>query len=283
MVGGGDFSVVNVNSAEEILALNKCGDIFSNDPVKAKEEYRKLVRIYHPDVNDGPLADQAFKNINGLYNKARKLFGSGQWEVSNRIEFIDKETGISRTLKFLKESDFELGKQYISSTVVAYVLGGKNKRYYDNMLKRLGSIHYSNIEMEKEFSRYFPRIKDNFETTDGKWVIVIEKNRGLLRVYDVLDYYKGCIPDRHVAWIISRLCNICCFLEYNKIAHNGISIENCFISPENHSVALLGGWWYCVKHGEKMIGTQKEIYNIMSPLVKTSKIGGFSTDLESVK
>ncbi len=275
--------MIDINDAHKILASDKCGDLFSNNADKAKEEFRALVKLYHPDRNKDSIAEEVFQKINELYNKAVKMLEDGIWEESNSIRFIEKATGIGRTLNFLKECNFELGVQYISSTKMTYVLDEKNKKYYDNCLDRISKLRYDNTEMEKEFSKYFPKLVANFQTTDGKYVIVMEKTSDVFRLRDILDYYKGEMPDRHVAWIMSRLCNISCYLNHIGVSHNGISLENCFISPQYHSVLVLGGWWYCVDQDEKMIGTQKQIYDMMSPIAKTNKIGSIVTDLESIK
>jgi len=38
--------------------------------------------------------------------------------------------------------------------------------------------------------------------------------------------------------------NAACLFEYNGIAHNGITMDTVFISPEFHSAFPVGGWWY---------------------------------------
>ena len=274
--------MIDVNNPNAILAAKMCGDLFTNDSVKAKKEFKVLAQMYHPDRNKSKQAEEVFKKIKELYNTAKGMIESGKWAESDCIEF-DTKDGKRKKLKFIKECKFELGVQYISSSIITYVLEAQNKKYFDNAIKRIGSLGYEHDAMEKEFSRYFPEFIETFETEEGKWVLVIKKTKDLIRLQDLLDFYKGNINDRHVAWMMSRLSNICCFIEYNGITHNGISLENCFVSPEYHSIALLGGWWYCVGRGEKMFGTQKQIYDIMGPLTKTNKIGSVTTDLESVK
>ena len=266
----------------KVVEAKKCGDLYTNNPDKAKEEHKQLAKMYHPDGNKHQLARQAFENITNLYGRAEKLFELGRWESSNSIDF-DTKDGKRKNLKFIKECPFELGTQYISSTIVTYVLDAQNKKYFDNAIKRVGAIRYDNDAMNKAFSLYFPEFMETFETADGKWVLVIKKTKDVLRLKDVLDYFKGNINDKHVAWMMSRLNNLCCFIEHNSMSHNGISLDNCFISPEYHSVVILGGWWYCVEQDGKMIGVQKQVYDIMTPIAKTNKIGSITTDLESVK
>lgn len=69
----------------------------------------------------------------------------------------------------------------------------------------------------------------------------------------------------------------------NGLVHNGINIDNCFVSTDFHSILLLGGWWYTTDEDAAMIGTSKDIYNIMPPLVKANKISKSITDIESIK
>ena len=77
----------------------------------------------------------------------------------------------------------------------------------------------------------------------------------------------------------SRLCA----LLFLSLPLARISIDNCFISPNAHSVLLLGGWWYAVREGENMLGAAKEIFEIMPVSAKSAKRASAVTDLESVK
>lgn len=274
--------MTNISDPQTILKIEKCGDLFPNNPEKAKLEFRRLAKRFHPDSSSGDSAEDVFKHINELYVKADEMFSAGTWEATNYIE-ISSSTGRLTKLKYLRMRCFELGVQYIANNVVVYVLDGRNKKYYDNMVRSIKKIRYRDPAMEKEFSRYMPEILDAFESTEGKWVIAVSKSPDVFLLKDLLEHFNGSIEDRHVAWMISRLCNLCCFLDFNHLSHNGISLDNCYVSPEYHSILLLGGWWYCVPQGEKMIGTQAHIFDIMTPKVKTDKIGSIMTDLESVK
>jgi hypothetical protein len=271
-----------VANPKEIVALKKCGDLFSNDSIKAKDEYRRLAKLYHPDVSMIDGANEAFTRITELYNEAQQLFSTGRWEQSNYILLTDIK-GNKHSVSFLKEDGFELGNQYICRDSVWYVFDKQNKRFYDNACTKLRSLKYKNSEMEKEISRFIPKIQNNFQSNDEKYVLQIQKSEDMFSLDDVNKHFSGSIFDRHVAWIISRLSNVCCFIDYCGLSHNGISIKNCFVSPKFHTVILVGGWWYCVNINSKMIGTQKQIYDVMPVKVKTDKIGSIITDLESVK
>ena len=46
----------------------------------------------------------------------------------------------------------------------------------------------------------------------------------------------------HLAWIISRMENICCALEYSELMHGNITSESVWINPFTHEGCLFGDW-----------------------------------------
>ena len=46
-----------------------------------------------------------------------------------------------------------------------------------------------------------------------------------------------------MAWIISRLENLCCVLEFNSLVHPDINPDTIFINPYTHQASLFGNWW----------------------------------------
>jgi hypothetical protein len=141
--------------------------------------------------------------------------------------------------------------------------------------------------MKEEMSRYLPVIKANMKLSDGSYMLILEKTPDVLLLKDVLAYYdRTSYPefwDRHVAWMQSRLYNIMCYMHLYGIVHNSISEETVFVSPEFHSVCLLGGWYYAVKENTKMISVPAKLYNLIPPAVKASKMASYTTDMELSK
>ena len=137
--------------------------------------------------------------------------------------------------------------------------------------------------MKEEMEKYFPKIGRELEFADGRKGLVFNKTEDILSLGDILKHFNNKIPDRTAAWILSSLYNIASYLYYAGIVHNGITLDNYFISPQNHSGHLLGGWQYACKNGEKMTGCTREIYDILPFEVKKTKIANFKTDLESIR
>jgi hypothetical protein len=274
--------MINLTDANAILGIKKVGELFSNDATLIKNEHKDLCRIWHPDNNNDPKANDVFVHINKLYKTALDLIANNLWEKDNYIQFKNKDGKLIQ-INYLKVHTFELGTMYICNTCVVYILNHENKDLYENALKQIKKIKYADKMMETEFKRYMPNIISNYETIDDKYCIVISKTEDTFCLYDIYEYYNHVIPDRHVAWIISRLCNVARFLDYNGLVNNGINLMNCFISPEFHTIMLYGGWWYTNKKGKDMVGTSQNIFDILPLSVKSNKKASTVSDLESVK
>lgn len=272
-----------MKTADEILSANKCGDIFSRaDKDTVKTEYRQMAREYHPDVCTLPNANKVFAKLNELHDAAEALLEKGEWEVSNLFEIKDN-TGRKYSTRYLKSFAFELGTAYIADQSLTYLFDKEHTAFYENAVAQIKALRYASANMEKEFARLLPKIKYTFKTNDGRYCLILNKTPDVFLLSDVLDYYKGHIPDRHVAWIISRLCNLCCYFDYSGISHNGLVLQNCLISPQYHSILPLGGWWYARPQGEKLLGVPKAVYDVMPIKAKSDKIAAIGTDLEAAK
>ncbi|AKA67927.1 J domain-containing protein [Clostridium scatologenes] len=269
-------------TVNEILTMKEPGDLFS-DSKRIKEEYHKLTKYWHPDFNFNSKESQdVMAKVNELYFKGLDLIKNGSWKADGFIRLSGKDNKVYE-LKYNISHDFELGTMYIGNTVVLYLLDENNKDLYENAVKIIDNFTYADLGMKEEVSKYLPKIIGKFETKDNKLGIVIQKTSDLFLLNDVLDYFDGNIPEKHAAWILSSLYNLVCYLDYAKLSHNSISLKNYFVSPKCHSGALLGGWWYAVPQGEKMLGVTEETYSIMPPKVKNTKAGDISTDLESIR
>lgn len=272
-----------MKQAEEILNAKKCGDVFSRgDGDTVKAEYRQMARQFHPDTCTHPEAHRIMSILNEMYARALDLIEHGTWEESNVVELHDMN-GKRYVGKFLREAPFELGTTYISDNSVTYVFNAQYEKFFNNAISQIKALRYANQDMEKEISRYMPHIVHSFKMTDGRYCLMIRKTPDVFLLSDVAAFFGGKIPDRHAAWIVSRLCNLCCYFEYAGIAQNGMTLDNCFISPKFHTVLPLGGWWYTQKIGEKMIGVPRAIYDVMPVKAKSEKLSSVVTDLEASK
>ncbi|MCC9000305.1 MAG: hypothetical protein LM522_12585, partial [Candidatus Contendobacter sp.] len=62
-----------------------------------------------------------------------------------------------------------------------------------------------------------------------------------------------------------------------------IGVDAGFISPHQHRSALLGGWWYAVRQGERMRAAPAVTLQYAPGEVITRKCGDIRTDLELIR
>ena len=265
-----------------ILEAKTCGDLFTNDSTKAKAEYRTMAKAIHPDVCKDERANEAMEKLNGLYKQATECFASHTWTESNRM-VLSERLGKTISIRYRAKTEFELGTRYVCDLAVCYVFKPEAKRFADNAVKQIKSLKYRDERMKKEIARFMPTIRIDTDLTDGSRVLVLSKPEDVLPLDLVIKECSDLIDARQAAWMISRLCNLSCYLSTCGMSHNGLTPANLFISPACHSVMLLGGWWYAVPIGEKMLGTTQDIFKNMPTVTKTSKCGHQTTDFEAIK
>lgn len=187
------------------------------------------------------------------------------------------------TMNFRIKHIFELGKIYIGNNLILYLIDGKYEKMAVNAISKLNSIKYTNNDMKKEFDKYLPQLKESFRTMSGELGIVIKKDEDLILLRDLLTYCKGKIPINEISYILNSLYNIVCFINYNGLTHNGITVDSYFVSIKNHYGALLGGWWYAVESGRNLLGVPNEISNTMNYEINQTSKANSIVDLESIK
>ena len=270
-------------SIKQLLEIKHCEEIFVNNIDETKKLYKQLAKIYHPDVNKDVEAEKAFRHLQELYAEAKRKLEKGIWEVKNLLT-LETTLGKKISFKYLTEKKFELGMIYVGKKHILYKIEEKHKKYFDNAIKMINSINYADNNMKNEFQKLIPNIVSTYQSkADNSYLMVIKKDENEFMLSSITNSIPEKLTDRHVAWIVSRLNNLNCFLSFNNIVLNGINVDNCFINPETHSLSIYGGWWYARKEKDKMIGTTSEIFSVMPIKNKTEKIALHSTDMESIR
>ncbi|WP_195988574.1 J domain-containing protein [Clostridium sp. D53t1_180928_C8] len=270
-------------SIDEIRNIKYPYELFSDDIEDIKSKYVELMKVYHPDLNGKKKEYIEITNkINNLYKQAEKNIAKGVWEKPGfiRLKCID---GKYYTMNFRISHIFEIGRMYIGNEEILYLINDKNEKMAINAINKLNNIKYSNIEMKKEFDNYLPQIKKSFRTIGGEVGIVVKKDEDLILLRDLMTYCNGKIPINTVSWILNSLYNIACFLSFNGLTHNGITLDSYFVSIKKRYGALLGGWWYAIKEGKNILGVPKDISSLISYDMKNNKIATSKLDLEAIR
>lgn len=267
-------------SIEKINDIKYPYELFDDDIEEIKKTYVDLMKVYNPNLN-GQKKEyiEITKKIDELYKKAEENEIKGIWNKPGfiKLKCIDEKY---YSMKFRISHSFELGDMYIGNDSILYLMNEKYERLVLNAINKLKSIKYSNDDMKKEFNRYLPQVKTIFRTIEGKIGVVIEKDEDLVLLRDLLTYCNGKISINTVSWILNSLYNLICFINFNGLTHNGITIDSYFVSLKGHYGALLGGWWYSTKDEKTILEVTKKI---KSDEMNQSKKSNSKEDLKAIK
>lgn len=270
-------------SAEALLAipLSVPERLFTGDPDQAQREFRTLAAHWHPDRCSRPEATAVFQHLNRLYEAAERKLRDGVWQTPGLLTLRGND-GTRYQIRYLREREFELGQRFIGPETVTWLVEKQHADLFENALEIIAGLRFADGRMAAQLQPSLPEIAARFETAD-RLALVLRKAPDLLLLSDVLDHFNGRMEARQVAWIISSLLNLVCYLDYAKLAHNAILTDAVFISPPRHSSALLGGWWYAVRQGQSMRAAPALTVQYAPFDVINHKRGDIRTDLELVR
>lgn len=230
-------------TATEILAIapDEPERLFAA-PDAVADRYRQLALRWHPDRPGGDI--QVFEHIAALKRAAEQRVRAGLWQAPGILDLA------GRRLRYFKRDAFELGTVYLGNSVLAYVVEPDFRPLALRAEAAIANLTFANADMAAQMAPRLPRLKTAFDTDRGQRVLVLEKAVGLIRLSDLLAANAGVSDPRHVAWLISDLLNIACYLGgFSALSLVGLTPETVFVDARAHRVALLGGWFYATPLG----------------------------------
>jgi len=261
------------------IPLSNPEALFDKNSVKSL--FRKLAKKWHPDVNKSRDAVAVFAHISRLYDEAIYRLQNDIWNKKGVFEFIDIKNKTYR-VKYKYTYDIDIGTMYVSDTYVIYVINKKFEHLFLNGQNVIKNLKFSSDRMKKEVGCYLPNIAHILETEE-EFVLLFSKTRDQVPLRALLTYFNGKLDPKHVAWIISSVYSIVCYLKWADLVHHDISLDTCFVSPEFHSVSLLGGWWYTKPYNSSLKAVPSRTYRLLPLSVKDSKKASFMTDTQLIK
>lgn len=92
-------------------------------------------------------------------------------------------------------------------------------------------------EADTRLHRSFPERKMTLTTSTGGEVLVFRR-----RPHFYPAEFFAPWPSEHLAWLISRMENICCALKYANLEHGDITPASIWVNTVTHEGALFGDW-----------------------------------------
>ncbi len=154
------------------------------------------------------------------------------WKCNGEESYITV-SGQSLSIQYMYKYDYEKATCYLARESVVYVFDDiEAQSAFMRGLKRL--IFPA---ADAKLHRCFPNIKMEIDLEGGKAVSVFVRRP---HFYPVELFAP--LQSEHLAWVISRMENICCAFEYAGITHGGICETSIWINPITHEGAIFGDW-----------------------------------------
>lgn len=164
------------------------------------------------------------------------------WTVKDNVSFT-MANGQPLSIGYMFKYSYPRCECYVAKENVVYVFETESEAAA--FLTGLRALEFP--EADTKLPRCFPTLKMELELKDGGKALVFNRRPGFYPAELFAPW-----PSGHLAWVISRMENICCAFEYSEITHGGIRPTSIFINPVTHEGAIFGDWRYVtVKHDNR--------------------------------
>ena len=162
------------------------------------------------------------------------------WQRSAEKEF-STEDGRDVSIKYIYKSEQDGVECYTARNNVVFMFPSGKKALADRFVEGTKLVNYPSADV-RDLAQYFPIITGTFRLADDAVMLALSKPE---EVFPLGAF--GSLPPVHAAWIVSRLENLCCVLEYSGMTQGGITLNDLFINARTHELYLLGGWYNAKK------------------------------------
>ncbi len=254
-------------NAAEILSIGE-GEALTlfPDPKSINKRFRDLAKSWHPDVSKHPKAREVFAHISRLHDLATKRSKPSSPSARTTVaKTWTLKDGGKIEVKAKSVNRAALGDVIVTSNTVAYetVIGFED--IADAEAVAVGSFRFANDTMKQGMEKFLPSLKRRIDAV-GTSVNVFHRPADTVLLVDLARHMGGRIPPKHVAWIVSSLENMACYLKWLGMSHGAISPENILVSPSMHSVILVGGWGYATPFGDRPKALPERTLSLVSRL-----------------
>ncbi|OON85938.1 hypothetical protein BXO88_09945 [Oribacterium sp. C9] len=189
----------------------------SDEDYRGNERFRKMVlRFYEAEAEKGDID-----------YSTDKLF------TCNRCDTYIMESGHALNVEYMKKYEKHGFVFYVARESVVYVF--ENSIEAGTFSDKLKMLEFPAADMK--LKRSFPEIRMEIGLKDGKKALVFVRR-------------PNCYPAEmfapwesvHLAWVISRMENICCALKYSGLRHGDITPDTIWVNPFTHEGILFGDW-----------------------------------------
>lgn len=171
------------------------------------------------------------KNDNDFAND----MGDVRHKWNNELQiFLDAENGKPVNLKYYYRFDRQDKIVFVGRNKVSILYTNPDDCVH--AIENFKNLEYPSSDIEK-LSKGFPTILATVNLKDNKRLLVLDKAENIypLAIFNKLD-------PKNVAWMISRMENTGCILQFNSLDFKNLTVYDIYINPKTHHVFFLDGW-----------------------------------------
>lgn len=262
-------------TAADILALKpvQARVLFPGDATSVAARFRDLAKTWHPDRNPG-LGAEVFARIVELHDRVK---GAGATDLPVRT--LKSADGRSFRFEHLRAHASDFGEILVGRTHIVHLVPADLRDLADRAAVR--RPRFADDGMRSEIERFLPRRKLEIVLEDGGMAFVEAKEPDQLLLRDLMELAP--FDPRHVAWMATRLVNICCWLEWAGFAHGAIGPDTLLVSPETHGVFLTGPFLAARGFGRKFIALPQRTLDDCPTYAADAAVADARLDLSLVR
>lgn len=257
---------------QEILAATD-KMLFPNDGSDISKIYHNLAKIWHPDNNSDPQASTVFAHLSTMYSAAKV-------RTKPHSQLFTRANGSQFKMEYKRHTWADGCEIFIGESSVAYLIGSTNAD-----LSSKASAHrwrYLNNDMRNEMSRFLLDPYREEMLNDGH-MFIYRRTPDQILMKDLIEITQQSIDPLHVSWMVTRMNNIACYLEWAGLSHLCMLPANLLVSLEYHSVALVGPALYLSKFGSRPKAASKTVLSIIPEMASKSFVLDSTVDRRIIR
>lgn len=240
-------------------------DIFGEGTVSQddiKTLYRRLARDCHPDRIKDPRAEDIFKTLNEMYEKA--------------LEKIEKDTyGHHGFVLKYKGKAYEVNKLRFPATVSDYYEGecDRGRVYIEIAAEGMDDLVLDGFRIVKDemqhnpqspFAHYLLEPLDTFVASSRRVNVWRTNSMNLYSMKEVMEQYPNGTHPRTAAWMFNRMMEGLGYIHSKGFVHGSVLPPNVLVNPETHGMVFVS-MASAVKTGEKAKFVDNDYLNWTAP------------------
>ncbi|NTF17687.1 hypothetical protein G6L37_04690 [Agrobacterium rubi] len=268
-------------SAKEILDLGawEAEKVLPGDESAVRKAYRDLAKHWHPDRNSDPMASKVLAHLTFLRDALVRKRPTSPALNQRVYQGVD---GVTIRFKYVRKRMGEAGDILIGRRSIAYEMPADFSDLAENERTAISGFRFADDGMKAHMQHFLPRIEKSIRTSD-RIVTILTRPSDCVLLPDLIDFYGGRVPPEHVAWIVSRLENIACYLEWLQVSHGAISPSNILVCPEKHTVVLVGGWGFSTRFDSVPLAVPERTLSKVPALAVDGITADAATDLHLIR